>query len=268
MMENSKIFRLIEKTGSVKFFFWLSIIISIHFYTAVMALKAGIDPKFKTLNNHILIDWLKIYGSDHIYITSWLFIAFILVSLLFINMFARVMIELDNLFDVYIKSNKIFFIKKASVFLVHFSVVMLVVIHFASSVSGYKSQGSVIKKGAVVTHPKNSKGLKCVELKRTADVSAGPRSAPKIVLKDELTNQAFTVPGWNKGFYYRVYADFVPKIIKNPETGKERKVKTIGLKLMVSELNVLIPLIFASFLCFAGLFTHLLMKNRIIAGEK
>jgi hypothetical protein len=267
-MGNSKIFKIIEKTGSVKFFFWLSIIISLHFYIAVIALKAGIDPKFKTLNNYVLIDWIKNYGADHICITTWIFIAFVFVSILFVNMFARVIVELNNLLNLYSKSNKVFFIKKASVFVIHFSVVLFVVIHFTSSVSGYKSPGAVIKEGGFVSHPKYSNKLKCIELKKTADASAGPRSAPKIVLKDELTNHAFAVPGWNNGFYYRVYADFVPKIIKNSKTGKERTVKTIGLKLIVSELNVLIPLLFASFLCLTGLFTHILMKNRIIAGEK
>ena len=249
--------------ASVKLFFITSILVSAHFYIAVMGIKAGVDPDFKKLNNYILIDWIKDCGLDHKIILIWLFIAFILLVILGLNIFSRLLKEVSLLKRVWIQKKhnengfKLFF-KKISVFFIHLSFVLMLLIHLVSSVSGLKFRVPDISKGAVLIHEKLPYELKCVDIKKSNKKYLKPNIHLESLEKENPVS--FVIPGWNQGYYYNVSAGYVKrKVIRS---GHEKIIKKIGLKLVVSNLNVFWLLITASLVCIIGLSGHIILRWR------
>lgn len=248
--------------ASIKLFFITSMLVSAHFYIAVMGIKAGVDPEFKKLNNYILVDWIKDCGLDHKIILIWLFIAFILLGILGLNIFARLLKEVSLLKRVWIQKKhnqnglRLFF-KKISVFFIHFSFVLMLLIHLISSVSGLKFRVPDISKGAVLSHEELPYELRCVDIKKADKKYLKPNIHLESLEKDNPVS--FVIPGWNQGYYYNVSAGYVKrKVIRS---GHEKIIKKIGLKLVVSNLNVFWLLIAASIVCLTGLAGHIIFRS-------
>ena len=255
--------KILEKLSSPKLFFRLSIFVSIHFYIAVMGIKGGVDPDFKKLNNHILIDWIRDCSRDHIIISVWLFIAFILLFILGLNISARVFNEFRVLVKMIKKSDNGFDLKvmrKVSVFLIHLSFIFMLGIHFISSVSGTKLSMAPLKKGKILSHPELSFELQCLEIEKSAKKYLKPKVLLKKIGREE--SRELKIPGWDNGYYYNVSAGYINTKIK--KSGQEKTIKRIGLKLIVNNVHVMLYLAAASLICTAGFFMHIFMRPEVL----
>lgn len=256
--------------GSLYFFWWLCMLISSIFYFGVMGIKGGAVHNFKAINKTLLIDWITIQGSDKPLILGWLFIVFVLVFLLSINLTVRLLSEIKMIHELYLdwknrdtNGRGLLLLRKSSVFLIHFSIIFMIFIHLASSVSGMKFSGLVLLEGHVVEHPLLPFSLECQKIIKPHGKNKGKHARPTVVLKPVNSNiPSFTIPGWYRGYYYNVYADYIetkPKPGKPGEVVKKSRSK-IGLKLTVNTLHVFYPLLVAAGLCFLGILIHLFSR--------
>jgi len=262
--------RIWRGLGSLRLFWWLCLSISSIFYFGVMGIKGGAVHGFKEMNKQILIDWVRGPGIEKPLILGWLFIVALLVMLLSMNLTVRLSSEIKTIHKLHLdwknkgkKGSGIILLRKASIFLMHFSVVLMILIHLTSSVSGVKLSGPVLSKGHVIKHPLLPFSLECKNIIRPSGKNLGKHARPTVVLKPANSDlPSFKIPGWHQGYYYNIYADYIdvePESVKPGETPKKPREK-IGLKLAVNTLNVVYFLMAAASLCFIGIILHLSVR--------
>lgn len=206
--------KYLARLSSTKIFFWLSIILFFLFYTASAMCKKKIeDGGFMNLNNYLLIEWLKNSGQEHPVITIWLIVIFICFFILALNIFARIIIEYNQLilvtkntfFSGIDKSPALFF-RKFSIFLVHFSFIIIISFYCIASVTGIKFTGPVIEKGKIIQHPLLPFRVECVDIFESTNIEAYNvyKVIPKVTAVLRINNSEFTAPGWHDGIYYDV----------------------------------------------------------------
>lgn len=245
--------------SSAKLFFGLSMILSIQFYCAAILCKKGFDGSgFMTLNDHHLVDWIVNFHSEHSLVAAWLFITGILLFVMALNVCARVFIE----FNVLLKFRKsaansnngrarpIFF-RKAFVFLIHFSFILMIFFYFISSVTGIKFLGPVIEKGKLLKHPLLPVQMECLEIVK----SKTRKEKPMVVFKpaDSDKKVQFQIPGWYEGIYYDVRNTIASPDISAPVDEKPNR--GLQLRLFAHRFNVkfystVLILWFSGFFCF------------------
>lgn len=266
--------RLWDALGSLKFFWWLCMLISFVFYFGVMGIKGGAVHGFKEMNKWILIDWVTVHGAEKPLILGWLFIVTVLVFLLTVNLTARLSSEIQTVRRLYLdwkekdaKGSGVILVRKGAVFLMHVSVFLMIFIHLASAVSGVKYSGPVLMKGRVIDDPRLPFPVECVDIIKPGGKNQGKHARPTVVLKPAASDlPAFNIPGWYKGYYYNLYADYIQT---EPETGKpgdagKKPRKKIGLKLTVNNLHVAYPLLAAACLCLLGVVMHIFTRPEVI----
>lgn len=208
--------RFIERWSSTKIFFWLSISLFILFYAASAMCKKKIENGgFMNLNNILLIEWLTNSGKEHPIIATWLIIIFFCFFILALNVFSRIIIEFNQL--ILITKNTFFsgssrshalFYRKISIFLVHFSFILIISFYGIASVTGIKFTGPSLEKGKIIQHSLLPAQIECIDIQESTKTNIEDVNIYKVIPKYtavlKVNNIEFIVPGWHDGIYYDI----------------------------------------------------------------
>ncbi len=265
--------RCLDNLASARLFFWLAMLIALHFYLAAILFKTGFDGAgFMKLNNQLLLDWLLQDASAHPMVATWLVFTCTLFSILAVNICCRVWVEFDSLRIAARASacetagpNR-FLLRKIFVFCIHFSFILMISFYGLSSATGFKFIGPAIEKGTVLEHPSLPYAIACLEIDK-----AGKRmEKPRIVVKPAggPIGSEFKIPGWHDGVYYDVRAAMASPGKKT--VPGEKSARGLQLQLLAHRFNVVLFVVVLG-LWFAGFFLFMVLRfhgNRRFGSNK
>jgi hypothetical protein len=264
---NASLFRRwLDPLASARFFFWLAMLIAVHFYLAAILFKTGFDGAgFMKLNNRLLLDWLLQDAGAHPMVATWLVFTYILFFILAVNICCRVWVEFDSLRIAARASaceasgpNR-FLLRKIFVFCIHFSFILMISFYGLSSATGFKFIGPALKKGTVLEHPSLPYAIECLEI----DKAGKQMEKPRIVVKPAggPVGSEFKIPGWHDGVYYDVCTAMASPA--NKTAPGEKPARGLQLQLLAHRFNVVLFVVVLG-LWFAGFFGFMLIRFRDI----